>query len=366
MCYNYGYMKIAKGSLMLVGVLVGVIALTAPASARFIPNQGTTTTYVTTSPDTSASTPGTTSATTTATTTATGASETTTKSTTTTTVTSPPLTPPATAAQSSAVLDNLATQLSSLLKQLIAMLTTQLQDLQQQVAAKLGQKDVTTPSATTTTTPTTAPTTTAQTAATSTAAANQPPRVNIAFPYGGLELTAGAATEVIASALDEDGSIAKVEFFAGANSLGTHTGSIGPWSVRWSGIGVGTYSLTAKATDDKGDQTTSAPVTLKVKPISQDSAAGYVDTPPTITIATTMTGVNLTATATVSTYYGNITNVVWSRAASTTSDAAYVTDATSPYNGNAALDAGQHTISAIATNSQGSQTRTASTTVNTN
>lgn len=346
---------------MLVGVaLVGVVALTAPASARIVPKpQPTTTTYV-------APTTSDTSATTTAATTTTSASGTTTESAATTAVTT---SSPAIVAQPLAALNNLATQLDSMLKQLIALLTTQLQDLQQQVAAKLGQKEVATPSpaATATTTAQTAATSTVttSTAATSTAAANQLPKVNIVFPYSGLNLAVPASIDVIASAVDDDGAVSKVEFFEGDNSLGVYTGSSGPWSVRWAGISAGTYALTARVTDDKGGQTTSAPVTLKIKALSEGTT-GFTDSPPTITIATTITGTALTATATVTTYAGNITNVVWSRAATSTSDAAYVTDATSPYNGAATLAVGVHTISAIVTNSQGSTARTASTTVTTN
>lgn len=368
MCYNYVYMRFVKDGLVLAWVLVGVVAFTAPASARVVPNQQTATyTYV-------APTTSDTSATTTIATTTPSAAETTTQSTATATVVSP-VSPPAIVAQPPAVVNTLATQLDSMLKQLIVLLVAQLQDLQQQVAARLGQQPaVTTPPAAIAPSPAAA-TTTAQTAATSTTttsavatsttAANQLPKVNISFPYSGLELTAPASLDVIASAVDDDGTVSGVEFFGDGGSLGTYTGPRGPWSVRWGGISAGTHTLTARVTDDKGGQTTSAPVTLIVKASSQ-ATTGFTDSPPTITIETTITGTALTATATVATYAGTITNVVWSRAATSTSDAAYVTDATSPYNGAAALAVGTHTISAIVTNSQGSTARSASTTVTTN
>ncbi len=252
--------------------------------------------------------------------------------------------------------DEINNQINALLKQLVVLLTAQLQDLQQQLAVKLGQAPAATGG--------TAATSTA--AATSTVAQNVPPQVNITYPYGGLELTAPASTDLTASALDADGNIGKVEFFAGNTSLGTHTGAVGPWSVRWNNIPAGTHTLTAKATDDKGAVTTSGPVDLKVKSLSENTA-GFQDVPPTITIVAAFTGTTLAATATVATYAGSITQVVWARAASTTSNAAYVTDTTSPYNGNAVgLAIGTHTISATVTNSQGSTATTASTTVTTN
>ncbi|MDP3991310.1 MAG: Ig-like domain-containing protein [Candidatus Colwellbacteria bacterium] len=344
-------MRFTKDILILVGVVVGMVTLTASASARYVPG-GETTTYTYYSA-TSTAAPDSTSATTTTPTTTTSTPEPTPEST--------------TATQPSAIIDNLAGQLNALLEQLIALLTVQIQDLQQQLVVKLGQQPtVTTP------TPAATATTTAETAVTSAVAANKPPRVNITFPYGGLELSASASTDVTASAVDDDGTISKVEFFDGATLIGTHAGSIGPWSVRWNNISAGEHILTAKATDNGGTTstsgpvtTTSAPVTLTVQALGT-GIAGFQDIPPVITIATTITGTALTATATVTTYAGSITNVVWSRAASTTSDGAYVTDATSPYNGAATLAVGVHTISAIATNSQGTTARTASTTVTTN
>ena len=356
-----------------MGVLVGVVALAAPALARFVPAQQTPIIYQATVTSTSASGTTSTSTTTTAASTTASTPGTTAQSTTTTTVVPLPLTPPVIIAQPSAVINNLATQLDLLLKQLIALLTTQLQGLQQQVAVKMGQQPTVTSPATppaataaTTTAQTTATSTTAVSAlATSTAAANQLPKVNISFPYSGFELTAPASLDVTASAVDDDGAVSNVEFFGDGSSLGTYTGSKGPWNVRWNGISAGAHTLTARVTDDKGGQTTSAPITLTVRAVAQ-GVTGFTDSPPTITIATTITGTALTATATVTTYAGNITNVVWSRAATSTSDAAYVTDTTSPYNGNATLGIGVHTISAIVTNSQGSTARTASTTVTTN
>ena len=336
---QFNYMRFTKDSLILVSILVGVIALATPALARPAPAPLAPITTTTSVPSTSAS-------------------DTTSTITTTTTVVPPSPVPPVIAAQPSAVLNNLAAQLDSMLRQLVALLTVQLQGLQAQLAVKQGQVVAPPPIAATTTAQTAAPPTVATTA-------NNPPRVNIVYPYSGLELTASASTDVVASALDEDGAISKVEFFEGTNSLGAHTGSKSPWSVRWSGISAGIYTLTAKATDDKGGQTTSAPVTLTVKALSEGTT-GFTDEPPVITIATTITGTALTATATVTTYAGSISQVVWSRAASASSDAAYVTDVASPFNGNVALPVGQHTISAIATNSQGSQTRSASTTVTTN
>jgi chitinase len=55
---------------------------------------------------------------------------------------------------------------------------------------------------------------------------------------------------VTASAADSDGTVAKVDFFAGATPIGTATSA--PYSVSWSNVAAGAYSLTAVATDNAG------------------------------------------------------------------------------------------------------------------
>ena len=56
--------------------------------------------------------------------------------------------------------------------------------------------------------------------------------------------------------------MSKVEFFNGAAKLGEDTTA--PYSFTWSGVAAGTYTLTARATDDLGGATTSAASTITV------------------------------------------------------------------------------------------------------
>jgi hypothetical protein len=65
-----------------------------------------------------------------------------------------------------------------------------------------------------------------------------------------------------ASASDSDGSIAKVDFYAGATKVGTDTTS--PYTFSWGSVPVGTYALKAVATDNAGAATTSNSVTVTV------------------------------------------------------------------------------------------------------
>jgi phosphatidylserine/phosphatidylglycerophosphate/cardiolipin synthase-like enzyme len=94
--------------------------------------------------------------------------------------------------------------------------------------------------------------------------ANAPPTVSLTAPQAGAAFTAPAAISLSAAATDSDGTVTKVEFFAGSTLVGTATSS--PYSATWSAVPAGSYTLTARATDDDGATTTSAPVAVTVGP----------------------------------------------------------------------------------------------------
>jgi hypothetical protein len=91
---------------------------------------------------------------------------------------------------------------------------------------------------------------------------NKPPTINIQSPTNSAVFLSPANITVTASASDSDGTISKVEFFAGATSLGARTNA--PYSLIWSNVSGGTYSLTAVATDNNGATATSTPVIVRV------------------------------------------------------------------------------------------------------
>src|SRR5690349_6032819 len=73
----------------------------------------------------------------------------------------------------------------------------------------------------------------------------------------------GANINLSATATPTNGrTITKVDFFNGTTLIGTDTSS--PYSITWSNVPVGSYSLTAKATDSKGTVATSAAVNITV------------------------------------------------------------------------------------------------------
>ncbi len=89
------------------------------------------------------------------------------------------------------------------------------------------------------------------------------PVVMITSPTNGSSATAPADFTLTAEASDPDGSVASVEFFRnGTTSLGMDTTA--PFSVNWNNVPEGNYSLTAVATDNDSNTTSSTPVSVNV------------------------------------------------------------------------------------------------------
>src|SRR5438876_8437560 len=92
--------------------------------------------------------------------------------------------------------------------------------------------------------------------------------VTLTAPAAGALYNAPAAVvlSAIAQAKQENHPIAKVEFFQGTTLIGSVAGpQLGnQYTLNWIGVAAGTYSLTAKATNDKGDTDLSDPVSITV------------------------------------------------------------------------------------------------------
>jgi hypothetical protein len=89
---------------------------------------------------------------------------------------------------------------------------------------------------------------------------NQPPTVSLLAPTNGASFTLPTNIVLEATAADNDGGIVKVEFFANSTRLGEDTTS--PYSFVWTNAPSGSYTLTARATDDAGAVTASAGVSI--------------------------------------------------------------------------------------------------------
>lgn len=94
---------------------------------------------------------------------------------------------------------------------------------------------------------------------------NQAPETFIFTPFDNAEFTAPASVRIRASAEDQDGSIAKVEFYSGDSSF-LDIEYDAPYGMRWRNLQAGTYKVFVKAYDNKGAVAFSEPVTFVVKP----------------------------------------------------------------------------------------------------
>lgn len=91
---------------------------------------------------------------------------------------------------------------------------------------------------------------------------NAPPAVSIATPANGASFTAPINISITANATDSDGSISHVDFYNGTMLIGISTSS--PYNYAWNNVSAGTYSITAKATDNLGAQTSSTVINITV------------------------------------------------------------------------------------------------------
>ncbi len=116
-------------------------------------------------------------------------------------------------------------------------------------------------------------------------AENVPPVVSIVSPVNDTTYTGPATIRLIAEAKDPNDKISKVEFYSGTTLIRTE--HYYPYTYTWTNVQAGTYTITAKAYDDKGLSATSDPVTVTVtasslpivssRPSSVNSKAGVKD-----------------------------------------------------------------------------------------
>lgn len=115
------------------------------------------------------------------------------------------------------------------------------------------------------------------------------PSVSITSPAANASYASPAIVNITATASDPNGTISKVDFYVGNTFVGTDNAS--PYSYTWNSASAGNYTITAKATDNSGNVTTSAGV-----PISITSSSSF----PIVTM--TSPKVNATYSAPASVY----------------------------------------------------------------
>jgi Galactose oxidase-like, Early set domain/Bacterial Ig domain len=178
-------------------------------------------------------------------------------------------------------------------------------------------------------------------------AGNTPPTASLTSPTDGATFAAPATVNLAATASDADGTVTKVEFFNDATKLGEDSSA--PYSFTWSGVAAGTYTLTARATDNLGGVGTSAASTITV-------TAG--NTPPTVNITSPADGAvfawkpTITVTATASDADGSVAKVEFRDGTTVLGQ-----DTSAPYSFTwRNVPVGSHALTALATDNAGAVT----------
>ena len=174
---------------------------------------------------------------------------------------------------------------------------------------------------------------------------NEAPSVALTQPRDGATFTAPASVTLAATATD-DGAVTKVEFFNGTTKLGEDTSA--PFGFTWSGVAAGSYSLTARATDDLGAATTSTPVTITVNPAISNN-------PPTAAVTSPANGTtypwkpSITITASAGDSDGTVTSVTFRDGTKVLGQ-----DSSAPYSfAWKNVPSGSHSLNAVATDNAG-------------
>ena len=171
-----------------------------------------------------------------------------------------------------------------------------------------------------------------------------PPTVSFSTPADNTVQTAPANFTLSAAAAAPIGSIAKVEFYAGATLIGTATAA--PYTANWSNVPAGNYTLTARATDNYGFSTTSIPVTV----ISNAPPTVSLTSPAPNTVSIAPGSFTLTANAADAD--GSIAKVDFYNGATLLGTAT-----AAPYSYTwANVPSGNYTITAVATDGHGATT----------
>jgi hypothetical protein len=118
-------------------------------------------------------------------------------------------------------------------------------------------------------------------------AANQPPAIAIITPAPNTLFTAPASVALTVQASATDGTITRVSYFNGTQKIGDSYSP--PYSLTWNAVPAGTYTLSARATDNHGATTTSDAVEIIVAP----------DPRPVVTLLAPAAGSSHAAPATI-------------------------------------------------------------------
>lgn len=183
------------------------------------------------------------------------------------------------------------------------------------------------------------------------------PSVAVNSPASGSTVQTGSSTSIIVAATDGDGSVASVQVYLDGQPLGA-ADVVAPYVVEWTPTSPGVYSLTARATDNSGNQSSSAAVSV--------TAADSSSAAPTVSIVTPsngdalITGCNASIIASALDSDGQVASVQFFVDGKPQGEA----DTTEPYVTSwIPSSSGTYSLHAVAVDGSGNQTTSASVSV---
>jgi len=193
------------------------------------------------------------------------------------------------------------------------------------------------------------------------AAAHAAPTVTLSAPANNATYVAPVTSITVAATASAPApdTIVRVEFYANGNLIGTDTTA--GYSVAWTNVPAGSYTITAKAIDSAGGETTSAPRTITVNAsntaptaaLTAPAANAQYAAPATITVSASATAPELNDTVARVEFYANGTLIG--------------TDTTSPYSISwAGVVAGTYSLTAKTVDGQGAETTSAARSITVN
>lgn len=183
-----------------------------------------------------------------------------------------------------------------------------------------------------------------------------PPTVSLTAPAASTVQTAPATFNLAASASSQIGSIAKVEFYANNGAANTLVGTAttaanGSFSFTWGNVPYGSYSLTAKAIDNYGFSSTTAPISV----ISNQPPTVSLIGPAANTVSVAPGSFTLSANA--SDVDGTIAKVEFYATDANNTRTLVGTATTAPYSYTwSNVAAGKYSLTAVATDNYGATT----------
>ncbi len=175
---------------------------------------------------------------------------------------------------------------------------------------------------------------------------NEAPTVAVTSPISGTTFLIGDTVTITADASDIDGTVTKVEFLIDGTVIGEDTTA--PYAINWVAE-IGDRTITARATDNGNAETLSSQISILVETDGPP--------PPTVSIisptngSTHITGQSISITAIASDANGTVTKVAFYVDASLIGE-----DTNAPYTIDWIATEGVHSLTAIATDNDGATT----------